>query len=366
MGHSMNRFTKILFGSALLLGAASFANSKTARDTDVEDSEIQAVINKRLPKLTGTDKKAREAALTELDSELQKTSILERRFPGPKARVQLSRELIAIYNNTTDADFTGPQVRKDIIRMLADNGDKDVVKPFALKLLDRGSDAERKELVTYLGMRTPLTGDEYYDKVVELANKGVLEQKSKDALLASLNKDRALPEITKDVDSAQDKTQFLYAAWALQDYYHRPEDFRRILPRIKEFGLDKPNSFAGGDGIFWIDDKLFEAYIDEARGKDLRLALELMSQHPTLCPPPSASMLASKLRDESPEIRLLAARALAHVSGYTLGNPSEIAAFLKSAFDRESVPANRAALERLMSEVETRGRDREKIPHERK
>lgn len=334
------------------MAAASFANSKTARDTDVEDSGIQAVINKRLPKLTGTDKKAREAALTELDSELQKTNILERRFPGPKARVQLSRELITIYNNTTDADFTDPQVRKDIIRLLADNGDKDVVKPFALKLLDRGSDAERKELVTYLGMRTPLTGDEYYDKVVELVGKGVLPQKMKDGLLARLNKDRALPEVEKDLDSAQDKEQFLAAARILQNYYRRPEDFKRFLPRIKEFGLDKPNSYAGGDGIFWIDPEVYAAYINSAAGSDLRLALELLVRDSTLVRRGSLSILVSKLDNGDPAIRILVANSLRGLAGWTPDNNADILDILKTASSHEPDPHVKIAMDAVVKKIE--------------
>lgn len=318
------------------------------------EDPIRTVVDKQLPRLRAT-RKEREEAIKILDGELMAAWNSGRMRMPAATRKNLSEELTDLYVRTKDADFSHPAIRRGLIYNVVRYGDNEVGKPFILRILDRGTEGERTEALRALGAPGGISGPEIYTKVEELARRGVIKQEAKTTYLARIDKARALPQILNEISSTSDKRVFLYNAWALQDYYKRPEDFKKTIPRIKHFGLAKKGSFDGkSNGLFWIDAKLLAAYVDTAQGEDLRLALELMNQHSALIRPTSVPALSKQLDAADRRIRILVGQALETAADYTLEDASGIKALLRGAVDKEQDAEVKRLLQDSVSRIERR------------
>lgn len=326
------------------------ASTPPKTDAAVEDP-IRAIVDKEILRLRASPKE-REEALKTLNTELMNDG----RAPiQPATRKKLSQELVRLYTQTKDADFSHPSIRRGLIYNVVRYGDNDSGKPFILRILDRGTEGERTEALRVLGAPGGVSGPEIYDKVEELAQRGLVSQESKATYLARIDKDRARPKILSELSSTGNKRVFVYNARALQDYYRRPEDFKRIIPRLIQFGLAKKGSFDGkSNGLFWIDATLLASYVDTAEGEDLRVVLELMTQYSPLIKPASVPTITRKLENAAPRIRVLAAQGLETAANYNLEDVAGIKASLRAAADKEQDAVTKTALQESLMRIERR------------
>lgn len=308
------------------------APAATAKSTP---PEIKERLDRNIPRLK--NKAQRESALNELHQELMKAANSEQKYPQGEERKQLSRELVNLYRQTKDKDFSHPSIRRRLIYDIVRYGDNETAKPFAINLLENGTAEERTEVLRVVGAPGGVGGAEIYDKVADLANRGVIPKDGRASVLARIDKQRALPEILNDIESAQDKLQFISSARTLQNLYRQPENFKRVLPRLKALGLDKRGSFRGGNGLFWIDAALLTNYVESAKGQELVLALEIINADSTLCAPGAVPTLIKKLSEADPRTRGLAATALGKAAEDTRSDMASIKAALNTALQKESV-----------------------------
>lgn len=306
-----------------------------------EDKDPNALIEENVPKLLDSSNSTREQALSTLLHHLQ-TAYNKRRYPTDANKRSLSAGLIRLYQNNKYSP-TGLG-RRDLIQGITRYGENEIAKPFVLKLLNDGPQVERDAALAVLGAPGGVSGPEFYDKVADLAKRGLINAEGRTTMLARVDKARALAEVIHGVETASDKTQFLYSAWALQDYYRRPEDFKLILPRIKEFGLTGTNSFRGGDGTFWVDADLLAQYTSSAKGKELEIALEIMESNSSLCKPVTVPTLIRALKDAAPKNRTLAARALKKAWGFGEADKAVIKTSLQAALEKETDAETRKTL----------------------
>lgn len=334
--------------------APAFAQDKPATSAAAisTDSEIQKHLDKHLPGLRSKNRGTREAAIRELHQELMKAANLQHKYPQGAARKQLSQDLVNLYRQTKDKDYSHPSIRRGLIYDIVRYGDDVVAKPFVLNLLESGSTEERGEVLRVIGAPGGVGGGEVYDKVADLAKRGIVNKESRTTLLARIDKERALPEILNDIDSAQDKMQFISSARTLQNLYQRPDDFKRMLPRLKTLGLDKRGSFKGGNGLFWVDANLLTRYIETAKGADLILALETMTADSTLCAPAAVPALTNKLKEADPKARALAATALGKAAEDTRVDIKGIKAALKEALGKESVVSTADSMKSALNYID--------------
>jgi hypothetical protein len=345
----------LLAGMMEVGGAARAAvgqHEKMPVDSVDTDSEIRKLLAATLPQLRSTELKNQEAAVREIHEKLAIAANTRDAYPHGDEQRRLSEELVRIFKQTRNSDFSDPGVRLGIIYDLARYGDNDVAKPLILSILDRGKKEERAEALRGIGSPGGISGDDLYEKIVELARRGVITNEAKMTYLSRVDKNRALEKILDEIRSTKDRRAFLYAAWTLQDSYHRPSDFKEILPRLKELGLTKDKSFDGKSaGLFWINTDLLAAYVDIAKGNDLKLALGMMAQYGSLTRPSSAPALMRQLKNPDPEVRVLAAQALEKVMGRSHADRKTINAALKSALQNEKDPQAKISIQDVILRI---------------
>lgn len=325
----------VMAGGWMVEAGAQKSAGGAEKELNSTDLEIQKYLDKNLPRLRNMSRQKREDALVELHEELMTAANIRNEYPQGELRKRLTQELIRLYRQTKDRDFSHRSIRLRLIYEIVRYGDDEAGKSFVLGLLETGSNAERSEIFKGLGSPGGIGGDAVYNKIADLAKRGIIKQEIRTALLARVDKNRALVELLSEIDSVQDKAQFLSSARTLQNRYRRPQDYKRIFPRLKTFGLHQRGSFKGGNGLFWIDAELLTSYIDTAKGPDLILALEIMTADSTLCAPAAVPVLITKLRADEAQVRAYAATALGKAVEDTRVDSKIVKAALKNALGKE-------------------------------
>lgn len=333
---------------SLALGAPSHALSPEEASKLLSSADLHPDPNKTIQDNLPGLKSRSEQAFSTVYQKLM-FSYNEQRFPTDENKQLLSRELIKFYESSGS-----PKER--IVEALAKYGDNQYAKPFILKVLAGSNGGERDSALRMLGAPGGVSGPELYDKVKELANKGQIKSEGRTTMLARVDKKRAFAEIIADLKTTKDKEHFIYSAWALQDYYRDPDNYRYIVPRIKEFGIASDGrvmnkSFRGGSGIGWMNADLFGQYIEKAPKARAKEAFDIMAHEGQLCTPANLPLLFRMLKDDDAEVRLWAAQGLYKTAEYG-GDAAPIKTNLKTAISVEKAAATKAAMETALKSTE--------------
>lgn len=347
-----------------LLGLKSFANDVSPEQRQKNLTELaekilasgelnpdpNKTIQEYLPRLDNGTRAECDKAFGELEQKLS-FAYNKDNFPTDENKQKLSLGLIKYYGRNILFRSTP---RNLIVEALAKYGDNQHAKPFILNVLD-GSDAgEQDSALRMLGAPGGVNGPEFFGKVKQLAVKRKIKSQAIPTFLIRANKELALPGILEDLRTTKDKETFIYTAWPLQDYYRDPDNYRYIVPRLKEFGLVSDGilnnkSFRGGNGIGWIDADMFSQYIEKAPQSEAKEAFGIMVLEGLLCKPSTVPMLMRMLQHQDPVMRLYAAQGLRKASGYSLSDKS-IYANLKSALASE---ADEVTKKGIKTEIDT-------------
>lgn len=208
--------------------------------------------------------------------------------------------------------------RADIVRLLAEDSHEPASKIFLLKVLDRGPDYLRMQIVWGMRSKNGLHGDDVYQKIKELCDKGVIPEKYRGVALSNADRERGLDELLHVLETTQDKMTFINSGMLYQMNYHSTEHFDLLLRRIKELKLGGPvEKFS--DGVFWVDRKLLAKFVDVAKGDDLKNALDVMGMNVGLIDPHTDSImpLIKCLSNSDSGIRRLAAARLGEAADFS-------------------------------------------------
>jgi hypothetical protein len=310
-------------------------------------------IQEYIPRLQSGTRDMRDKAFGELFQKLM-FAYNKDNFPTDGNKQKLSLGLIKFYESNFIVRSTP---RNLIVEALAKYGDNQFAKPFILNVLDGSNDDEQNAALRMLGAPGGVSGPEFFDKVKQLAAKRKIKSQAIPTFLARANKEMARPGLIEDLKTTKDQENFIYTAWALQDNYRDPANYRYIVPRLKEFGLASDgrimnHSFRGGSGIGWIDPDLFSQYVETATNSLDKEAFGIMILDSHLCGPSTVPMLIRMLRNEDPTFRLMAAQGLHRSSGYSLADKKSIKANLKTAIDLEKTASTKAGMEGELKEIE--------------
>lgn len=322
-----------------------------------EDSVIREAVNSSLGRMRHANKEEREKALRELQSKLSSRWNADHVRAQPATRRIVAQELIRLYKESNEKDFSTPAVRQRILQTITLHGDDVVAKQFVLKILDKGTAIERREVLAVLGTGT-VSGDDVYDKLEDMFRRGALDRSGRATMLARVSRQRALPEVLKEIKTTRDPQIFIYASRTLQDTYRRPEDYGLTLPKLVELGLQKRGSYKGGNGLFWINSSLLGTYLETAEGQDLRTALEVLVSDMALCKPVIVPSLISRLDTREASARVLIAKALQMAIEDTRTDSQVVTRALSSALEKESDVQARQALADAVKRVAAFGEER--------
>lgn len=344
--------------TSLAAQESASASSATLQTPDFKmpsKAEVERFVSANLAGIKSPDKKNREDAISSLRRDLMIAVNQGTYSPRPELKRELSGALVALYTKTSDKDFSHPSIRRGLISAAARFGDNEIAKPFILGILEKGTKEERNEALGVLGVPGGISGPEIYDKVEALVKRGLIPIQARTTYLSRIDKVRALPEVLRDVNSSRDKRIFVHSARVLQNSYRRPEDFKRIIPRIEELGLAESGSFDGkSNGLFWIDAQLLATFVESADGPDLQRVLTLMTKHSPLVVPETVPTLIRKLEHAQPTVRALSALVLETAMGYSQADREGIKTALRMATERESDPTTRKSLQDSMVRIERR------------
>lgn len=363
----MARMRIIIAVFCALLGLKSFANDVSPEQRQKNLTELaekilasgelnpdpNKTIQEYLPRLDNGTRTERDKAFGELEQKLS-FAYNKNNFPSDENKQKLSLGLIKYYGRTILFRST-PRIL--IVEALAKYGDNQHAKPFILNVLDGSDTGEQDSALRMLGAPGGVSGPEFFGKVKELAVKRQIESRAIPTFLIRANKELALPGILEELRTTKDKETFIYTAWPLQDYYRDPDNYRYIVPRLKEFGLASDGilsnkSFRGGNGIGWIDADMFSQYIEKAPQPEAKEAFGIMVLDGLLCKPSTVPMLMRMLKHEDPAFRLLAARGLRKAAGYSHSDKS-IYSKLKEAYAAEKDESTKTGIK---TEIDTMDR----------
>lgn len=328
----------------------AYAIPSRPSNSEPEDQGIKAAIDRNLSDLRSSDKQKRELAISRIHRDLPLAVGKKHRLPRMETSRKLSEELVNAYAHPPAKDPYSPVARRNIIQTIALYGDDEVAKTFILRLLEKGSADERGAALAVVGV-LGVTGADIYDKIQDLAKRRIIKPEERTTLLVRVNKERALPEVLKEVASSRDKKLVLYSAWALQEYYRKPEYYSVILPRLRELDFGKPGTFKNTNGLFWMRADLFAQYVDSAQGTELQLALQFMLAHEEVRNPSSTPALVRKLKNDDPEIRIIAAQILAREAEWSQDESEKIKGPLREALEIEQDAVVKKSLNDSMAQI---------------
>lgn len=321
-------------------------------ERDIEAIEPNQVISDNIAGLSSLLPATRQTAFQELSFKLS-VAYNKRRYPTAENKKLLSTALVK-YSKSM---LTSSSERRDVLQAITKYGENSVAKPYIMGVLNSNDKADRDAVLAVLGAPGGISDDELYDKVEELAKNGAIKSEARTTMLARVDKPRALKEIIKDLETTKDKEHFVYSAWALQDYFRDPANYRYIVPRLKEFGLESDGrimnkSFKGGSGIGWMDGELFSQYIESAPEAEAKRAFDIMVRDGLLCKPATVPMLLRMLKHKNPDFRVYAARGLRKAAGYSQSDMAAIKSGLRAAIDSETLPETKASLDGELKGIE--------------
>lgn len=341
----------VALGAEGNMGIPSQASARRPASTESENPKIQHMVTEHMGALRMADKLKQEQAVSSLRTGLMLACNANGKLPKMETSKALSESLVAYYNAESNNQSFSSSARRDVIQTITLYGDDVVAKKFVLRILEKGAKEEREAALAVVGMLA-VTGDDVYAMIEQLVKRKLIPLRDRTTVLARVNKEKALPEILKDVAASKDREIFLYSAWALLEYYRRPEDYGRILPRIKELRLGEPNSFKNTDGLFWMKADLFAAYLDQVRGEELISALAFMEAFDAVRRPTSAPAVQRKLGDGSPQARASAARILAKLSEYSKADRTSIKESLRHAESAETDQQVKKTIQGALASIE--------------
>lgn len=348
----MKSMLRLLSLTVILPAMGFFPPFTFAQDSGATGStEVRATLDELLPKIHSSSSFGRSDALGALMHRLDRVQHDHNLAPVGADQRRLAQELIGVYSEIAGSGAHDEDSKRLIVLVLTKFGDREIAKPFILRILDTCSMPERFDILNTLGLEHGLGGPDFYAKIESLVQKGVISPEWRTNFLVKVDKQRALAEMIKDIKTTTDRKIFMHAAANLQDYFRQPDDYRLTLRRAKEFGLLKTD-FLGPYGLFWINYNLLAEYLKIAKGEDLHLCLEVMGTSPALVAPAAIPVLIEKLSDPDPVTRRLAIHPLHMGSYHGRVNQGPVLEAIRAALSKEPDPNIRAEMQQAVDETE--------------
>ena len=291
-----------------------------------------------LPKIEQGGRREKIDALNHLEHELARNFNRRegRKVLTEQRRAQLLKTLMKEYRQLKSDDTESAKLKGLLAEIIAARGNTREARDFIFSAIETEPKELRDRILSRLGSLDGVNGEEVYLKVDEWVGRGIISKNSRPGFLARFGKTRALPEILHIVDSTNDREEFFYAAWAAQDA-GAVKELSRVFKRAKEFRLDK--KFRDGpNGLHWVDTNNLDAYVEQARGQDLLVILELLPSIPTLKSESLINKLLPLLANQDPRIRSSAAKRIADFSDNPRIDYETASLALKRALTNESDP----------------------------
>ncbi len=293
-------------GLVLLLVSVFFSPPAAAK------TRADEAIERHLAKIDSGSKRDQKEVLSMLKRELglMESDRKDPAKPGLDTREKLSASLITAFRRLDPSDL---EQKGKIAELLAAYGWGTSAKALLYEIIEKEPKATRERVFSRLGRKDgPIDPEELLLKVNKWASAGLIEKKQRPGFLALFGRERAIPEIVEIVDRTNDREEFFYAAWALQDA-GAVKELSRVFKRLRELRLDSKFKDSP-DGLYWLRPETLEKFLRQAQGEDLILGLDMASIVPSAVTKSAVDIFLENLTNRDKRIRLLAAQRLSRAA----------------------------------------------------
>ncbi len=244
-----------------------FAQKKKVK---VESPEVKAEVEKLISSAEANIE--RPYKLNEVMYEFSKNRAYKK-HAGTKLRRDVTIRLIKIYNLLNDVGVNQPN-KERIIEAIGMNDNSPEAHKFFLDILENGPNKYRERVLWSLSPKG-VHGDDIYDEIKKLMEKGVVDIEKFLYALKKANPQRALPEIQKIASTTKNPKLFQMAGRLLCQY--KDVDLLDIIVErynyFKNIPKDKqPDHY---NPVFSFSRNMLEKYIEVKEGGKLKKALEI-------------------------------------------------------------------------------------------
>ncbi len=269
---------------------------------------------------------------------------------GMRFQAQTTREiairLIKVFNQLDDTPIGGAN-KVRIIEMIGINDNSQEAHDFFLNILENGTERSKSRALLRIWPRG-VRGDDIYDKVKSLVDKGRLKRLDSLDPLKRANPERAIKEIQDYVRTTEDVAEFKGVGQLLSEY-DRPELMEVVIDRYPEM-KKKWNGYFGDDPARSIKTKLLVRIVELKEGARLKTVLEMLNQDGT-SGEETLPIIAKKLESKDAISREAAVNFLRGQAQQGNIKSDKIKPILESALEREKNKDIKSNGEKLLKEL---------------
>ncbi|MFA5859918.1 MAG: hypothetical protein WC955_12725 [Elusimicrobiota bacterium] len=307
-----------------------------------ENPKIQELLERELPSIRTGNPEERNNALGKLKFGLMTLGNTwpGRIFPNQKTKEIMSKELIDIIETLKGKDEITKMSRLYIIDILTKHGGDLLSTKYILNIFKEGPNELRERALSRLGSPHGVYGDEVFNEVKKLCDKGIIPEEEHAIYLDRASREKGLPEVLNILKTTKNRKAFVNASKSLRDYKYLPY----VFERIKEFKLDEPNTeFPSVNSKFspdvssCIDRKKLNQFIEQSDGEDLIMALEVINMSSSFMTDEIVPILLKKIEHANPKVREMCINPLLIGSQHPNIDQQQIVNILEKITEKENV-----------------------------
>ena len=276
--------------------------------------------------------------------------ILSYRNKGMQYYPETTREcairLIALFNRLSDSDINKAN-KERIIEIVGGTDNSREAHEFFLNILENDTERNREMALLRIWPRG-VRGDDIYDKVKSLVDKGRLKRLDSLDPLKRANPERAIKEIQDYVRTTEDVAEFKGVGRLLSEY-KKPELMEVVIDRYPQM-KKKWNGYYGDDPAYAIDTKLLVKLAELKEGARLKTVLEMLNQDGT-SGEETLPIIAKKLESKDAISREAAVNFLRGQAQQGNIKSNKIKPILESALEKEKNKDIKSNGEKLLKEL---------------
>lgn len=196
---------------------------------------------------------------------------------NPETTREISIRLMAMFNQLSDSDINKAN-KESIIEIIGLIDNSQEARTFFMNILENGTERNKKTALLRIWPRG-VRGDDIYDKVKSLVDKGRLKRLDSLDPLKRANPERATKEIQDYARTTSNVAEFKGVGQLLSEY-DKPELMEVVIDRYPEM-KKKWNGYFGDDPARSIKTKLLVKIAELKEGARLKTVLEMLNQDGT-------------------------------------------------------------------------------------
>jgi hypothetical protein len=339
----------LIFACYVLCATNLNAAPPPPKDTDIPKikSEIEAVVLR--VERGASDERELHTAINDLMWYLQRYRKIVR--SSPELTHDMTKRLIKVFDKVADIDIN-KATKSYMIEIIGDSDNSPEAHAFILRMINSKNERYRERALWSMrgnGVR----GDDIYDAVKTLIDRGVLKREEFLYALRYANPERGLKEIQGFLATTKDVNMYTSYGLLLCDYKN-PELLDILIDRYDEFKNKVPETpeeravYAPARAAF--DPDVLKKYMEIREGKRFAKALAILGSK-GISGDEDLALFERKLKSKDPETRKATLDFLDVQISDSAIDRAKARVMLKAANTRETDAALKVKIRRIMKQL---------------